>query len=228
MRGRAVATAVTLGVVVVAGCGGGSSDNGESAKTGPEVASDAAQALQDAGAVHVSGSVTSSGKRQQLDVQLQGPDSSGTVTVDDQSIRFVKTGGTTYFQAPAAYWRDSGVPAQAAALIAGRWVVVPGEAADSFEDITVEGLAEELRNPSDGTIKDEVRTDTLDGRKVVVVSSDEGGELYVAATGQPYPLKTVPKDDPQGTVAFTDYGKQQPIAAPPDPLDLTKLGDQAA
>lgn len=227
MRRTMVVAVVAAGALLAAGCGG-SSGNGESSKTGPQVASDAAQALQDAGAVHVSGAVTASGKQQQLDVQLQGTDGSGEATVDGQRVNFVKTAGKAYFKAPASFWQGTGVPAQTASAIDNKWVVVPEQAQDALDDMTIDGLAKELRSPSDGPFKDDVRTDTLDGKRVVVLTQENGSETYVAATGKPYPLKVVNKGDDAGALTLDGFGKQQSIAPPPNPIDPNQPAGQAA
>ena len=54
-------------------------------------------------------------------------------------------------------------------------------------------LAEQLRHPTGATIEDAVSSGTLNGQKVVVVTQTDGSVLDVAATGTPYPLRTVDK-----------------------------------
>jgi hypothetical protein len=213
-----------LTAVLVTACGGGDSGNGEAAKKGPQVATDAGNALEQSGAAHLKGSVTEQGQTGDVDLQLQGADVSGSVTLAGQKVQLVSTGGKIYAQAPAAFWSSFGAPAAISSQLDGKWVIVPQEAASSFDTFTLKGLADSLRKPTDATIKDPVSTATVDGQKVVVVSQSDGSTLDVAATGQPYPLKAENKGgDSPGTLTFSDFGKKTTLTAPSGALDLTQL-----
>jgi hypothetical protein len=215
--------AAGLSAVLLTACGGGDSGNGEAAKKGPQVATDAANALEQSGAAHAKGSVTSSGQAGDLDLQLQGTDVSGTLTLQGQKIQVISTGGKTYIQAPVSLYTAQGVPATIAGELDGKWVIVPDSAASSFGTFTLKGLADELRKPTDATYKDPVTTATVDGQKVVVVTQTDGSTLDVAASGQPYPVKEESKGSSPSTVTLSDFGKKTTITAPAGALDLTQL-----
>ena len=221
MRHRFVAV-VGLAAVLLTACGG-SGDNGESAKKGPQVAADAANALEKAGAAHLSGTGTQDGKPMQLDVTVVGADATGTVTMDGAKLDLINTGGKLYVRASGDFWTQNGVPAAAVSLLDGKWVILPAGSAGELSQFSVQGLADELRHPSDGTIKDAVHTDTVDGQKVVVVTESNGSTLDVAATGTPYPLKIVDKGSEASTITASDFGKKTKITAPSDALDLSQL-----
>jgi hypothetical protein len=224
MRVRALAV-TGLTAVLLAACGGGDSGNGEAAKKGPQVAADAANALEQAGAAHLTGNVTEQGQTGDVDLRLQGADVTGTITLAGQKVQLVSTGGKIYAQAPAAFWSSFGAPAAIAGQLDGRWVIVPQEAASSFDTFTLKGLADSLRNPKDGSIKDPVTMDKLGGQPVVVVTQSDGSTLDVAATGTPYPLRATDKGGTSpGTLSFSDFGKKTTITAPANPLDLSQLG----
>jgi hypothetical protein len=224
MRVRTLVVA-GLAAALLTACGGGSSGNGEAAKKGPQVAADAANALEQAGAAHLKGNVTEQGQSGDVDLQLQGTDVSGTITLGGQKVQLISTGGKIYAKAPAAFWSSFGAPESIAGQLDGQWVIVPGEAASSFDTFTLKGLADSLRKPSDGSIKDAVTTTSLDKQLVVVVSQTDGSTLDVAATGTPYPLKATDKGgDSPGTLTFSDFGKKTTITAPANALDLSTLG----
>jgi hypothetical protein len=213
-----------LAAALLAACGGGDSGNGEAAKKGPQVATDAANALEQSGAAHAKGSVSSGGQPGELDLQLQGSDVSGTITMQGQAIKVVSTGGKTYIQAPASLYTAQSIPDAVASQLAGKWVIVPESAASDFSTFTLKGLADELRKPSEGTINDKVTTATVDGQKVVVVTESDGSTLNVASTGTPYPLKVENKGSSDaGTITFSDFGTKQSITAPAGALDLSTL-----
>jgi hypothetical protein len=222
MRIRQLA-AVALAAAVLTACGG-SDDNGEGAKKGPRVASDAASALEKADAVHITGGGTSNGVTSTVDLRLQGPDATGSITQGGQKLQLVSVGGKVYVEAPSAFWAQSGVPQATAGALDGKWVIVPDSAAASVLPVTLKGLADELRKPTSGaTINDAVHTGTLNGKKVVVVTQSDGSTLDVAATGSPYPLRTVDKGTNPGTVTASDFGKKTTITAPSGALDLSQV-----
>src|SRR3954469_9781210 len=119
MRTRHLA-AIGLAAVLLTACGG-SDGNGESAKTGPQVAADAANALEKAGAVHLTGGGTINGQKTDVDLHLQGNDAKGTIAEGGTRLQVVITGWKFYVQAPSSYWSQSGVPATAAAALDGKW-----------------------------------------------------------------------------------------------------------
>ena len=92
---------------------------------------------------------------------------------------------------------------------------------------SMKSLTDELRHPTDGKVEDAVHTGTLHGKKVVVVTQTDGSTLDVAATGTPYPLRTVDKGSNAGTFEVSDFGKKVTITAPSGALDLSQLAGGA-
>jgi hypothetical protein len=222
MRTRHLA-AVGLAALLLTACGG-ADGNGESAKKGPQVAADAASALEKAGAVHLTGTGSTDGAAMKLDLRLQGEDAVGSITEGSDQIKLVGKGGKLYVQASSGFWTQAGVPESAAASLTGKWVIVPSSAAGQVLPFTLSSLADQLRHPTGATVKDAVHTGTLHGQKVVVVTQTDGSTLDVAATGTPYPLRTVDKGSDPGTVDTSDFGKKTTITAPTGALDLSQLG----
>src|ERR1700712_2255163 len=103
-------TIIAAATVLTATACGGSSGNGESKKTGPQVATDTADALRNSGAFHVAGSVTDSGKQESIDLQIQGADVSGTLTTQGSPVQLIVVKGQAYAKAPTSFWAQSGVP----------------------------------------------------------------------------------------------------------------------
>ncbi|MGY1840374.1 MULTISPECIES: hypothetical protein [unclassified Modestobacter] len=245
MHIRRLATAgATAGLtaVLLAGCGGdsGSTDesSGESSspsasetstepdladQTGAEVSAAAADALEEAGSVHVIGSTGVGAEMSSIDLLMQGDDVSGSVEVGGQALGLLRTGGVFYMQAPADYWTASGVPTELAAELDGSWVVLPEDAAASFAELSLDTLVEELRTPTAG-VEDEVATDEFEGEPVVVVTRTDGSTLAVAAEGEPYPLQVVSTGEQSETLTFSEHGEQFDITAPEAPIDPSQLG----
>jgi hypothetical protein len=237
MRTKTLAVA-GLAAVLLTACGGGDGDSDQAAgsgssasaskssgladKSGPEVAAAAADALDEAGAVHVKGDVTEGGTQGGIDMQLQGDDSAGSITLDGQTVQLISTGGKVYAQAGADFWAANGVPAEAGSQLDGKWVVLPAETGAELDTLSLSGLTDELRNPSDGKIEDDVSTGQVDGKDVVVVTQDDGSTLSVAAEGKAYPLQIADKGDDASTLTLSDFGTKQTITAPADALDLSQ------
>jgi hypothetical protein len=218
-RSLARAGALTLGAaLLLTGCG--ASDD----RTGPQVAADAADALEEAGSAHVVATFAQDGEEQELDLHLQGEDATGSITMAGQEIQLLMTGGEVYAQAPAEFWAAFGLPEELMATFDGKWVLMPAEAASEFGTVTLEGLAAELREPSDGEIEEEVAEDELDGEDVLVVSQENGSTLTVQAGDTSYPLRIENSAEGEGTMELSRFGETEEISAPEDAIDLTQLG----
>jgi hypothetical protein len=225
-------------VLLLAGCSGSEDAPGgaaatSAAETGSSLAEEDAAgvvdaaftALEDAGAVHVVGSVEEGGSTQELDLQLQGEDAQGTVTLDGTTAELVFTGGTAYVRAPADYWASFGMPAEFAGRLEGRWALMPAEVAGSFSTLTLSGMVDQRRAAAGAQATGEVTSDELDGEPVVVVTQADGSSLTVADDeAAPYPLRIDNEGDAPATVEFSEFGGTVEITAPEDPVDLDGLG----
>ena len=198
MRIRTLAVLGTSTLLLTA-CG--QDGNGMAELTGPEVADRAATALEEAGSAAVSGEYTMDGETSEIDLQVQGEDLAGTLSVGGLDVQLTAVGGQVYMQAPGDFWAQSGLSEELVGQMDGRWVLVPAEAAAGFEDLTLQGLADQLRSPGEGELQDEVATEERDGEPVVVVSNDGGGSLVVAGEGEPLPLEVVGTED-EGTLTL--------------------------
>ena len=217
MRIRSLSVAAGTALLLTA-CGGNPLDD----KTGQEVADAAADALEEAGAVHVQGTVSEVGEEGEVDLQLQGEDASGTITFSGVELQLISVGGTAYLQAPPEFWSSFGLPEEVAAQFEGQWVTVPAEAAGEFQNFSLAGFVEELRSLSSG-VKEEVREDERDGEPVVIVEQEDGSTLTVANDDPAYPLATEEEGDEPSEVTFSRFGEKEDIEAPADALDLTEL-----
>jgi hypothetical protein len=225
-RRRVIALSLTA-LVCVAGCGSSSGNptNGESSKTGPQVAKDAASALSAVGAIHMAGTLGVDGKPNKIDVQLQSDGGSGSISLAGAQVDFVSVGSILYVKASAAFYVSTSIKPAIAAKLANRWVELPPDT--DFKPLTLAGLAKSLNEPDVGAkVEDKVTTGTLQGQAVVIIRSSDGSKLYVAATGKPYPLKIVndaKSKDAAGTVTISGFGEHKTIKAPAGALDALKV-----
>jgi hypothetical protein len=220
IRQLTAATTVAATTLLLSACGGSSPLDG---KNGQEVADAAADALEEAGSVHMSGTITEDGEEGEVDLHLQGDDAIGSITLSGVELQLLSVGGDVYLQGASDFWGSFGLPEEAAAQLDGQWVIVPDDAASEFQEFSIAGIVDQLRNPDD-EVEDEVTTDEVDGEDVVVVEQGDGSKLAVADDDPSYPVSISNEGDSSGTLTFSRYGEEEDITAPDDAVDLADLG----
>ena len=66
------------------------------------------------------------------------------------------------------------------------------------------------------------KTTVIDGQPAIqLIDTTQGGSLYLAATGKPYPLEIRAKGG-GGTIRFESWNQPLRATAPKHPLDFTK------
>jgi hypothetical protein len=217
MRIRPVIVAAGTALLLTA-CGGSPLDG----KTGQEVADAAADALEKAGAVHIEGTVQQDGEEGGVDLHLQGEDATGSLTMSGAELQLIVVDGTVYAQGGADFWGSFGMPEEGASLVEGKWIILPDEAAGDFAEFSLAGIVTSFRDP-ESKVKDDVRSDEVDGKDVVVVEQEDGSALSVTDDEPSYPLSLTNKGDSEGTLKFSRFGEKEDISAPDDAVDLTEL-----
>jgi hypothetical protein len=102
-------------------------------------------------------------------------------------------------------------------VFAGRWFRMSTTARDiaSFPRLSLAALADLLARP--GPLASGVGQATLNGRPVVVVTTQDGSKLYVANTGPAYPVLFISPDGHQ-RLELTHYGANFHIPTPRNAL----------
>ncbi|RBY76541.1 hypothetical protein DQ239_13410 [Blastococcus sp. TF02-09] len=205
--------ALAAGALLLTACGSSPLEG----KNGPEVAELAADALEEAGSVHLKGTLSQDGEEAEIDMQLQGDNAAGSITVQDMEIELINIGGDVYAKATPDFLASYGVTAEDAEQYDGQWVAFPADGSSGFEEFNLTQTVEQLRgdDAEDGTDKDE-----LDGDDVVVVTLEDGTELSVRDDDPPYPLELA---DDEGTFTFTEHGEDEDISAPEDVIELEQI-----
>jgi len=245
MRGTAVrplrgllASAVAL---LVAGCAGGEvagngtpgspspSDNGIAGQTADEILAKAKAALQGAGAVRIKGTTGRGADRFDIDMRYVGTSAQGTISVAAEPIEMRRIAQTVYVKGSREFWTGR-VPAPAVELLTGKWLKSPvtGSRLGPLAPLTdLSEAADGILDPDGKVTKGERKT--IAGTPAIALVSDgaDGGKLYVATAGKPYPLQIIPTDPKEsGQVSFSDFGKRVTVSPPPADLviDVSKLG----
>jgi hypothetical protein len=234
--------ASTAAAVILAGCGGtevagkgvpaspSPSDNGVAALSAAQILSKAKAALKSADAVRIKGTAGSGAERFDIDMRYTASLAQGTLAVAGQPIEIRRIGETVYVKGSREFWTNR-VPAAAVELLTGKWLKSPvtGPQLGELAEVTdLSKAADGILEP-DGTItKGEKKVVAGTPAIALVSSGTDGGKLYIATIGKPYPLQVVPtKATDVGQIAFTEYGKKVTVSPPPADLviDVSKLGN---
>jgi hypothetical protein len=251
-----VTTVAISSALSVAACGASSStgkpssvvqvDNGEAAKSGPQVMKDAVAAMTAAGSVHIT-AVGTEGKPAQklsMDGYVNSDGLSISMTFGTGKQDLISIGKTTYVKASGTGGSGLFFPAALTKEYANRWLKIAGDPSDTSEgsssgftffstgdddsgDSTLTGLAKSMAEPDTGvTINSKVTKADFNGEPVVLLTESDGSSFTVAASGEPYLLKAFKaatkddEDEGSGTLTFSDYGKHVTFAAPANAVDL--------
>jgi hypothetical protein len=223
----AMACRLVLGllvVVAVAGCGGGSSSNGEAKKTAAQVVTDAKNAALAATIVHVTGQGTDNGAPLKIDLWIGDRKGKGHLEEDGVAFDVVRLGDTTYIKGGSAFLTKFANPA-AAALLHDKWLKAP---ATTGRLAAVASLTDKRQFFSGvlgqhGKVENKGETDYKGQKAVEIRDTTQGGSLFVAATGTPYPV-ALAGGKQQGDIRFSDWNGSETIEAPKGAVDLSSLG----
>lgn len=219
--------ALVLIAAVFAGCGGSSSSsgNGIAEKTPTEIVAATKVAADAATSAHVAGSIVSNGSPITLDMELlAGKGGRGRLSENGLSFELIQVEGTVYIKGSAAFYKHIG-GASAAQLLQGKWLKAPAKSGD-FASL---GQLTDLRQLVDTTLANHGKlvkggTTTVNGQKVVgITDSSKGGTLYVAATGEPFPVEITKDGSGGGKIAFDRWNKPVTLVAPANAIDVSKL-----
>jgi hypothetical protein len=226
-----IASAVLL-IAVLAGCGGGSSsssssssDNGVSGKSPADILAATKVASDAATTVHVSGSIVSDGSPITLDMNLlAGKGGRGQLSESGLAFELIEVGKTVYIKGSPAFYKHIGGTA-AAQLLQGKWLKAPASDSDfaSLSQLTDLRQLIDQTLASHGTLT-KAGSSTINGQKVVgITDKTKGGTLYIAATGQPYPIQITKGGSGGGKISFDRWNKTVTLAAPANAIDVAQL-----
>jgi hypothetical protein len=220
----ALSAVLFAGAALLAGCGS-SSGNGVASKSPAEIVAAARAAADAASSVRIAGTIANERTPISLDMELlAGWGGRGKVAQSGLSFQLIQVGGSIYIDGSAPFYRRIGGPA-AAQLLQGRWLKAPastGEFAPIASLTSLTGLMSSAL-ASHGALTDTGVT-TVDGQRAVGIEDvSEGGILYVATTGKPYPIEVLKHSGSAGRIVFDRWNKPVPLIAPANAIDIAKL-----
>jgi hypothetical protein len=210
------------------GCGGSSaSSNGVTSKSPEQILAAAKAAADGAASVHLSGSIVNEGKPISIDMELlAGKGGKGRITLEGLEIQLIRVERAIYISGSAAFYRHIAGPA-AAQLLQGKWLKAPenGGNFSSLASLTELNKLIDTALAEHGTLKKGAET-TIAGQKVVALEDvSNGGTLYVAAQGTPYPAEIVKKggNGGGGGILFDRWNKPVTLTAPANAININQL-----
>lgn len=246
MRSTRLLTSLAATAILVTGCGSATDSPHVSATTSvPAVAPNGVERLSATGivakarkaagqasAVRIRGDITENGERIRFDMHLLADrGGAGTLTLQGGSVQITRIGQRAYMKGSTAFWTAAAGPA-AAELLGGRYLKMPTSEPEMAELISftdLDALMTELFKDTRGKDLRKGREKRTGGRRAITVTMTgaDGGILYVALQGKPYPLRieSLPGAKDRGAVEFLDYDESFALKAPPasQTIDISKL-----
>jgi hypothetical protein len=222
------ATARLLAGALVLGSGTAAlaaSSNGVASRSPGAIVAAARSAIDGVSSVHIEGAGLEGGAQVALNLHLvAGKGGYGTVSDNGATFSLVVIGKTLYFEASKAFWKQF-AGSGAATLFAGKWLKTPatGQYAQIAQFTDIQMLFTNLLSPPGALVRG--ATTTLHGQPAVAVTDKaNGGTLYVATTGRPYPLEVVNHTKKHGVLVINGIDQPVTLAPPKHSLDISKLG----
>ena len=210
----------------LAGCGSSSSGNGVAAKSPAAILAAAKLAADDATSVHVAGSIVTAKAPITFDMELlTGKGARGTLSESGASFELIQIGGTVYLKGSAAFYRRIG-GSEAAKLLEGKWLKAPASSSSLAALSSLINLDELIDSVlANHSTLAKGATSTVAGERVIALTDTaNGGTLYVATSGQPYPIEITKAGTDGGKIVFDDWDQAVTLTAPEDAIDITQLG----
>jgi hypothetical protein len=214
---------LALGLAACGGSGGGSS-NGIAAKSASDIAAAATSAVENASSVHVSGPIARQGFPTALDMTLvKGKGAQGSMSAGKLNFRIMAVDQEIYINGSSSFWRRY-ANNNVAQLFTGKWLKAP--ATGQFAGLAVltdmHSLFNQLLAQHGALVKGQQTT--VRGKKVIGLNDTaHGGTLYVAITGQPYPVQVTKRGSQGGELDFDRYNLPVTLKAPGSAIDISHL-----
>jgi hypothetical protein len=218
-RAGAPTTLVLVGVVLLAGCGG-SSSNGIAAKLPFEILAASRTAAESATSVHVSGRSSQGRLTSTSELWLASDGGRAQTSLLGAVYEAIRIGETAYVKGnPVFYENLNAVTANAVGKVpTGTWLKGSSDSGPVAEVAAVTDLRRELNvllGVSGPLTKG--ATTTIDGQQAIELKESAklyAGTLYIATTGKPYPIELVKHGRETGQTTFSDWNKPIPLSAP--------------
>jgi len=209
--------------VLLASCA--AAPNGVQKKSGPAILMAAAMALESAHTYRIQAESTAASSNSSISFEVGGANvGEGTFTSATLTFQAEELHGIDYFRSQKLWSNVGGASLQSA--LGDRWVYISASSVTAQQLTGVFGnltspklLAAQLTKKFRSAIRG--ASARVDGQPVIAVSEPGAGTVYVATTGNPYPLLW--DESKQSAIHFSDFGQKVHLTAPPRALSLQKI-----
>jgi hypothetical protein len=235
-----------LGLLGLAACGGDDETGGGGTTTGAttgggsqleglsaqEVLDKAKAAAKAATSVRVAGDATDSSGTTKLDLKLTADGGSGTVEQAQGKVEIILIGNDVYARLDEKLLASTigAGNEEIAKLIGDKWIKAPADSPQFSSFAQLVKLSEFI----DGVLSPKGEISREDGKEIngtpTVALKDggaDGGKLYIADVGTPYPVAIEPgqASGDSGRITFSDWDKDVTLTPPPadQVIDSAKL-----
>ena len=220
----AIVSALMLLAVAACGSSGSGSSNGIASKSPDQIVAAATNAVSNVSSVHVAGAVPNANQPITLDLSLvNGKGGKGSMSESGLSFQIVALGQEVYINGSSSFWTKFG-GAPAAQLLSGKWLKAPatGQLASLATLTNGHKLFGQLLS-SHGKLEKGKAT-TIQGQPAIpITDATNGGTLYVATTGKPYPIEIVKSGSGGGHIVFDRFNQPVSLTAPAKAIDISQL-----
>jgi len=220
----AIVSALVLLAVAACGSSGSGSSNGIASKSPDQIVAAATNAVSNVSSVHVAGAVPNANQPITLDLSLvNGKGGKGSMSESGLSFQIVALGQEVYINGSSSFWTKFG-GAPAAQLLSGKWLKAPatGQLASLATLTNGHKLFGQLLS-SHGKLEKGKAT-TIQGQPAIpITDATNGGTLYVATTGKPYPIEIVKSGSGGGHIVFDRFNQPVSLTAPAKAIDISQL-----
>jgi hypothetical protein len=182
-------------------------------------------AVSRATSARIAGSLAHGGSTVSFNLAItKSGDSYGTVALGAGQLTVLNTGGKSFVKVSKALLKQMRLPSVACTLMCGKWLkMTPADARSILGDFSWASMIGSTSQTPPG-IKVQGSA-TVNGVPAWVLTSSAAGTIYLAARGQPYPLRVVAPGH-AGRVDYTDWDTVTIPPPPPasDVVDLSQLG----
>lgn len=204
-----------------------SSQDGLASKSATQILTAAKGAAEAAGSVTVSSVLAHGRLASTIDAQLAGSRGArGRMSLFGRSAEVIVIGDAAYVKGDALLEREL-LGAGAARVPPGAWLkgsATAGPLAGLVSGFSQRRLLEEIVNGGTFT---KGQTITIAGQPAVELNETGRklftSRLYIAATGEPYPIRVVRQGRINGTTTFSAWNRPVALTAPANAVDVSRL-----
>jgi hypothetical protein len=215
-----LALALTLALAAVLGGCGGSSDNGVASKTASEILAASKSAAENASSVHVVSKSSQGPLTLTTNLQLSSNGGRGQISGLGLNFEVIRIGNTLYVKGSPAFQKRL---AGTTDLPPGSWLKAPANSGQLAQLAAFTNLPGELgRLLSSANPVTKGATTTINRQKTIELKQTGKiytGQIYIATTGQPYPIQILKHGHETGQTTLTNWN--QPITLTPPANTIT-------